>query len=209
MVLILTGPMCSGKTTIAKTLEHYGYKRIVTYTTRPKRDGEIDGIDYNFIDEARFLKLVENGAFIEYRDYNATFGHCYYGSIITESQLDSGTRFVTVLNPDGSIITESQLDAGTRFVIVLNPDGARAAKEFAIRTNSRPPFIVYLDVPEYICLSRAKARGDDMAEVISRLKRDEIESFDSFRRDRIADLTIWGTPSIEATIETINKRLLN
>ena len=41
------GKMCSGKDTVVKRLINKGFKKVVTYTTRPKRRGETDGVDYH------------------------------------------------------------------------------------------------------------------------------------------------------------------
>lgn len=57
--IVLVGQTNSGKTTVAKLLEAYGYKRIVTYTTRPKRQGERDGIDYNFVTDEKFKSMIK------------------------------------------------------------------------------------------------------------------------------------------------------
>lgn len=48
-LFILTGRAGSGKSTCLSFLETIGYKRIVTYTTRPPRNNEIDGVDYHFV----------------------------------------------------------------------------------------------------------------------------------------------------------------
>lgn len=95
--LVIVGKMGSGKSTLAKILETKGLNRIVTYTTRPKRVGEIDGVDYHFISEEEFLKLDENGFFAETADYNASFGHVYYGSSVDSYKPGS----VIILNPYG------------------------------------------------------------------------------------------------------------
>ena len=49
MLLVICGKMCSGKDTIVKRLINKGFKKVVTYTTRPKRRGETDGVDYHYI----------------------------------------------------------------------------------------------------------------------------------------------------------------
>ena len=47
-LIVLCGYSGSGKTTIANVLqEKYGYHRIITYTTRPKREQEVNGKDYH------------------------------------------------------------------------------------------------------------------------------------------------------------------
>ena len=49
-IVVLVGGSGSGKTTIAHELEKKGFRRLVTTTTRPKREGEVDQVDYFFVD---------------------------------------------------------------------------------------------------------------------------------------------------------------
>lgn len=56
-MIILTGKSGSGKTTVARELEKHGFKRAVTCTTRPRRTGEEDGVDYHFLSSKQFEKL--------------------------------------------------------------------------------------------------------------------------------------------------------
>lgn len=142
--IVLVGQTNSGKTTVAKLLEAYGYKRIVTYTTRPKRQGERDEIDYNFVTDEKFKSMIKNGDFAEYTEYNALFGHVYYGSS-KEDYLSDDKK-----------------------VIVLNPCGL-----LALQRNLIPHTSIYLDVSMDELLRRASKRGDDMEEVKRRLKDDK------------------------------------
>ena len=184
MLLILTGPTCSGKTTVAKILEQkYDFSRLVTYTTRPKREGESEGIDYYFVSEEEFKRGIENNEFVEYREYNALFGHVYYGSKIDRYCLEEG-----------------------KYVIVLDPSGARKVKERYSGTDAQF-YIIYLDVPEYTCYQRSLERGDDTKETLRRLKDDEIHQFISFRQDKIPDYTIWGSPNSDILIEMVVEQL--
>lgn len=76
-MIILVGPSASGKTEIAKALVAlFGFKKFVTSTTHYMREGERDGVDYNFLSVEAFKKKIENNDFIEYVCYN---GH-YYGT---------------------------------------------------------------------------------------------------------------------------------
>ncbi|MCC8049689.1 MAG: guanylate kinase [Clostridiales bacterium] len=99
-VIAIAGPTCSGKTTLAKFLAKYGFEQIVTYTTRPMRRGERDGVDYHFISETEFLKKQSEAFFAESTSYDATFGKCYYGSALKDFT-DDGNKKVIVLNPRG------------------------------------------------------------------------------------------------------------
>ena len=68
-IVILCGKSSSGKDLIRNKLVKNGYKRIVTNTTRPPREGEKDGVAYNFMTDEQFLELVKNGDMIEYQKY--------------------------------------------------------------------------------------------------------------------------------------------
>lgn len=84
-MIILTGPSASGKTATCLYLqEHFNIKKVITHTTREKRDGEINNVDYHFVTKEEFLKLKENGAFIE----TITFNGNYYGTSKKEVKLD-------------------------------------------------------------------------------------------------------------------------
>lgn len=68
LLLIVSGPAGSGKTTVCGRLlaEEGGLKRVITATTRPPRGGERDGVDYYFFDDADFVRQLEAGEFYEH-----------------------------------------------------------------------------------------------------------------------------------------------
>jgi guanylate kinase len=68
-MILLIGHSAAGKTTIEKELHKQGFDRIISYTSRPMREGEINGIDYHFISETEFLYGLENGFFSESTNY--------------------------------------------------------------------------------------------------------------------------------------------
>ena len=76
LLLVISGPSGAGKTTIARALE----KRIdqstfsVSMTTRPRTDNDREGIDYFFVDDARFEEVFRNGGFLEWAN---VFGRKY------------------------------------------------------------------------------------------------------------------------------------
>ena len=73
-MIVLVGESASGKSSIEKNLvDNYGYKKIVSYTTRQPRQGEIDGIDYHYISESQFIKLQKEGYFAEVGEYNGWY----------------------------------------------------------------------------------------------------------------------------------------
>lgn len=70
MKLAIVGKSCSGKSTIAKKLSDHGLKVAITYTTRPKRDYEVDGVDYHFVTENQFIDMDDRGHIIESKRFN-------------------------------------------------------------------------------------------------------------------------------------------
>lgn len=70
-MIVLTGESASGKSSIEKYLvDVYEYNKIVSYTTRQPREGEVDGVDYHFITVEQFKSLKEQGFFAETAAYN-------------------------------------------------------------------------------------------------------------------------------------------
>ncbi len=76
LMLVLSSPSGAGKTTISRELlaRDGGLVLSVSTTTRPMRPGETEGVDYVFMDQARFDEMVRDGAFLEHA---TVFGYCY------------------------------------------------------------------------------------------------------------------------------------
>lgn len=77
IILVLSGPSGVGKGTISGAIRsnHSNIELSVSATTRLPREGEIDGVHYYFIDQAKFDALVEANEFVEYvRKYNSSYG---------------------------------------------------------------------------------------------------------------------------------------
>ena len=73
-LFIILGPSGSGKTRITELAFPKGTK-IVSYTTRSRRKGEHEGVDYYFVSRAHFEQLIQQQRLVEYDTYD---GH-YYG----------------------------------------------------------------------------------------------------------------------------------
>ena len=66
-MIILSSPSGAGKTTLVKKIsKQKNYKISISHTTREPRANEIDGVDYFFISENDFQKLIKKNAFLEY-----------------------------------------------------------------------------------------------------------------------------------------------
>ena len=99
LLLLIAGPAGSGKTTLCdRLLKEFspGLQRVITFTTRVPREGEIDGVDYHFFNEAEFLKKVQVGEFYEYARVHSG----YYGTPKTAIQDKLSQNIDLVLNVD-------------------------------------------------------------------------------------------------------------
>lgn len=86
-IVCLMGKSSSGKDTIYKRLleqDNIKLKEIVTYTTRPIRAGEQDGVEYHFTDEAGYQRLLQEGSIIESRVYNTCNGDWRYFTAVDD-----------------------------------------------------------------------------------------------------------------------------
>ncbi len=75
-LLVISGPSGVGKTEVALNLRAYNsiYVKAITSTTRKKREGETNGVDYYFVSLEEFEKMKADGELLEWTIYN---GNCY------------------------------------------------------------------------------------------------------------------------------------
>lgn len=94
IILILVGESSSGKSkTEIELVNNYGFSKIVSYTTRQPREGEVDGIDYHYITDKKFNELKLQGFFAE----SATYNGWNYGT----AKEDCSQNKVLVATPHG------------------------------------------------------------------------------------------------------------
>lgn len=111
ILITITGPSTSGKSTLAELFKPEGYQEIVSTTTRPQRTGEIDGVSYNFVNDETFQNLIKTGQLVEH----APVGKYFYGV--------SKSAIYDVLNK------------GIPAVLVIEPQGANNVAEFCRQEN--------------------------------------------------------------------------
>ncbi len=93
-LIVITGATGTGKTTVSRYLrEHYHIERVMTHTTRPKRPGEVDGVDYFFETPASFAAkhYIEHVTYAgyqygsSYESLNAAWRHANFVSIVLDT----------------------------------------------------------------------------------------------------------------------------
>ncbi len=86
-IFYIMGKSSTGKDTIYKRLlenKENELKTVTMYTTRPIREGERDGVEYFFVDEARLRELEAQGRIIELRSYHTVHGLWKYFTVKDE-----------------------------------------------------------------------------------------------------------------------------
>jgi guanylate kinase len=157
LLFIVSAPSGTGKTTLVERLvqEVPGLRMSRSYTSRPARAGERDGVDYNFITRGRFEEMVAEGAFLEWAD---VFGN-YYGTCAAD--------------------TDAQLASGEDVVLVIDVQGARQ-----VRTRGIETVAVFVLPPSAPTLEqRLRGRSKDSEEQISRrleVARREVVEFEQY-----------------------------
>lgn len=95
MIFYIMGKSASGKDSLYKKLlsTDLNLNRVAIYTTRPKRDGEAEGIEYHFVDE-KFLNDRKD-KIIEKRVYHTVFGDWYYATI-DDGKIEKDKNYVVI-----------------------------------------------------------------------------------------------------------------
>lgn len=178
MLTFIMGKTCSGKTRIVKELcEKYGYHKLVTYTTRPMRKAENDGVDYHFISAEDFIDKINMGNFAEHKRYDTNEGIWLYG-----------------------VAREDIENVENKTVLIVTPNGYRDIVKEYPNLNCR---LLYIYANNKTIKNRASKRGDNTTEMTRRIKADN-EDFKGV--ESLADKIIYNNDcdDLDIVLEKIN-----
>ena len=156
-LFIISAPSGAGKTSLVRALidSCQNLEVSISFTTRPVRPGERDGVDYHFVNRESFQKLIQAGDFLEYAQ---VFDHYY------------GTSRSQVL---------AQLERGLDIILEIDWQGAQQVRRSMANTVS-----IFILPPSRKALEeRLTSRKQDSAAVIKRRLQDamtEISHYDEF-----------------------------
>jgi guanylate kinase len=154
LLFIVSAPSGAGKTTLVERLVEQlpNLKMSRSYTSRAARQGETDGLDYNFVSRERFEAMAAASEFLEWAD---VFGNLY------------GTRAAD---------TDAMLAGGNDVVLVIDVQGARKVRARGLEARA-----VFVMPPSFHVLEqRLRGRSKDSEAAIQRrlqVARDEVAAF--------------------------------
>lgn len=99
-LMTITGPSCSGKTTLVRKLIETGhFTEVTSFTSRQPRHGEVEGVDYYFKTKAECQSLILGKKVAE----SVEFRDCYYGIECSEldTKLESDKTPIVIVEPQG------------------------------------------------------------------------------------------------------------
>ena len=154
LLFIVSAPSGAGKTTLVERLVERVPNLTMSrsYTSRPARAGEIDGVDYNFVTRRRFEEMIAGGEFLECADV--------FGNLYGTSSADTGRI----------------LESGNDVVLVIDVQGARKVRRGGIDATA-----IFVMPPSFGALEeRLRGRSKDSEDAIQRrlqVARDEVAAF--------------------------------
>ncbi len=142
-IVFFIGPSGSGKDTFFyQTLKNYQIKPIILLTTRPKRDGEMEGREYYFINQERMDLLEKRNQLIERRNYNTQYGLWSYAtgkqqilleshSYLTPNTWEGYEKFLKCYSKEVLVPIYFELDDGIRLTRCLEREKQPENRNYA------------------------------------------------------------------------------
>jgi len=120
-IIVISAPSGAGKTTLCSELQRRKphIKFSVSCTTRPKRDHEVDGVNYHFLSENEFMEKVQNNEFIEFENVHGYF----YGTLrkTLEDALTEQKMILFDLDVNGAMTIKNNYSDNTCTIFILPP----------------------------------------------------------------------------------------
>lgn len=165
MITILCGKSASGKDTLLRELVKDGlFEPLVSTTTRPMREGEVQDKDYHFISADEFKERLNKGDFLEFRQYqtrvNGVADTWFYG------------------------MTKEEVKSKDNPIVILDLQGAEAFQDYFGRENCTT---IYVHVCDEVREERAKSRGSFDESEWKRRLTDDNRVFNERDINRICD----------------------
>jgi len=141
LMLVLSSPSGAGKSTIARNLleRDKGFELSVSYTTRPRRGSEIDGVHYHFVSQREFERLRDGDAFLEWAEVHGN----YYSTPRepAEVAMSEGRDMLFDIDWQGAKQIRERLPADVVSVFILPPSMAELKARLLRRAEDQEKVI--------------------------------------------------------------------
>lgn len=145
-VIALVGAMASGKDTLFRNVCALTSKAtpLISTTSRPMRNGEKEGREYNFVSKEEMNKMLNDDKFVEVRAYNvATLETWYYG--LEKDIID--------------------LNSNNTYIVIVDIEGLKKIKKYLSDNGLRDNLVsVFIDCSAHIRMKRALSREGKMTD---------------------------------------------
>ena len=186
LLVVLSGPAGSGKSSLVENLIATNpgkARRAITATTRPPRPGEVNGVDYYFLSQEEFQRMIDDGQFLEYTEFNKNL----YGT------------------PRHSL--ETDIAKGGVVILVIEVDGAESIKFFFPEAI----FIFIIPPTPGELRKRLEKRGTESREDIENrlaIARQEMQRISEYDFLIINDNFDTATHDLAAVIRAVDRSLI-
>jgi guanylate kinase len=207
-LFILSAPSGTGKTTLIQSLMAGGLNGFgglafsVSHTTRQPREGETDGRDYHFVDQATFQSMIVAGAFLEWAQVHDN----YYGTSRDEvfPRLEEGIDVVLDIDVQGAekvlaghpeahgifVMPPSYEDLETRLRLRGKDDEETIARRLAASLREMKRYERY----HYVIINKDARRASEVLEAIILAKRHRRERMQTRVQEILRDFQDRGSP---------------
>lgn len=180
-ISILCGKTSSGKDTILKELLKNDCISLISFTDRPKRKCETEGVEYYFESKKGFQNLIDNDRLIEYREYHT----CVDGK-------DDIWRYG---------LPKKELDKDKNYVVISDIEGAKSIINYYGEENCK---VYYIFAPLEIRKRRCIERGDYNEKEFNRRKDADDRDFSVELQHSVkANVIVNWKVSIEEIVKEI------
>ena len=198
-LIIISGTTCAGKGTVIKKLlsNHNDIVLSTSYTSRPKRETEIDGVDYYFVSKEEFERKIENGDFLEYAQVQ--YG-AYYGTPKKEvlELLDSGKDVILEIDVQGAKQIK-EIYPSTILIFIMAPSMREVKRRIMMRCSENIDQIISRFKVAYNEINQINnynyvVVNDDLDTAVAKVEA--ILVSEKLRVDRIEDLSVENEEEI-------------
>lgn len=198
-LIIISGTTCAGKGTVIKKVieKHNDLILSVSYTTRPKRDYEINGVEYYFVSEEEFKRKINDNEFLEYAEVHKGI---LYGTPKTEilELLNTGKDVILEIDVEGAMNVK-KLYPETILIFIMAPSMEEVKRRIKIRSNDNNEQIISRFKTAYNEINKIPdynyvVVNDDLAESVKKVEA--ILLSEKLRVDRIEEIFIENQEEI-------------